>query len=440
MTSFADAVSPLQRIFFHAFPAVILSCSIGAAAPIKATVFAHYTTWFSLGESSDMHSWPPDELPGKLTYALPRYPLLNDEGSPAFGTNHGYGGYNAIAPANMKRHIAWAKQYGIDVFAFLWDSQSGRFTQGIDAFRTVNTDMPWIIFYDTLIRFGHLGVCVGSPFGSAHASCQYDLGMKVRDGDVVKSLGQVMVDDFKNMQKNGWIDDPHYFRVEGRPVIWIFLASSFSDQSATNPTARKWYDYLNDIRQWYWENYHTEVFLVGDIAGPGMPYSTTWDSYVTRFDATSGWSPYYPGCPRDPMCDCCRPRSLTDAVLPRIKSWADAVPQKKITRITGAQSATEFAPFIMPQFDDQWGKGSSKPRMIATSKEDFRYMAEKLGRDLLHGRNWIFLSTFNAWPEATTVEPVCNWKYKNCEPDYSNDRGYYGFDFLEVIRDVFGGR
>jgi len=433
----ADGILFLMRMLILSL-AVVTACVAVAAADDGAVVFAHYTTWFSLGESTDIRSWPPDELPGKLSTPMPRYPRLNDEGTAGFGANHGYGGYNAVGRATMLQHIAWAKEYGIDVFAFLWDGPPSRFTAGIEAFRAVNTNMPWIVFYDPNIRFGRLAICSGGNPGSAQAACVYDLNLKVRDGDTVKELGEVLVADFKAMQQNGWFNDPNYYRADGRPVVWIYQAGMFSDQSATDPNARFWYEYLDDIRSWYWTNVHTELFLVGNLAGPGRSFSSAWDPYVTRFDAVSGWSPYYSGCPRDPSCECCRPRTLTDEVRPTIATWADSVPRRRVARLSGGESDVEFAPFIMPQFDDQWTKGAGKPRMIATSKEDFRYMAEKLGRDLLRGRRWIFLSTFNAWPESTTVEPCCDWKGKNCEPDYTRDRGLYGFDFLEVIREVFG--
>lgn len=412
---------------------------IGSRAFAKATVFAHYSFWYTGGDGSGVGTWPPDESRGKLLYPMPRYPLLDDEGSTAFGTNHGFGGYDTTAASNINRHIAWARQYGIDVFALLWDGKSGgRFSPSVDAFRKAESGMPWIIFYDTNVRFGRLGVCTVSNPLSNTQPCPYDLDQKVRDGDTVKTTGQILVDDFMYMKQAGWIDDPDYFRVNGRPVIWIYQAFQFSDQSASDPKAKRWSSYIADIRKWYWNNYRTEIFLVGNIAGPRRTYDPKWDSYIRQFDAVSGWSPYYLTCPIDPDCGCCRPNAVADAVAPVVQTWVDKVPTMKTSRVSGGKASIEFVPFITPQFDDQWVKGSGRPRMIARSKDDFRYMAQVLGANMLTGRNWVFLSTFNAWPEGTTVEPTCDWKSGDCGPDYSDDRGLYGFDFLEVIRDVFG--
>ncbi|MEW6368837.1 MAG: glycoside hydrolase family 99-like domain-containing protein [Acidobacteriota bacterium] len=425
---------------------VVLSVSYATAQAAPAqrpaepvTVFAHYTTWYSRGEVSDGRSWPPDELAGRLLNPMPRYPRLNDEGSGEFGLNHGYGGYDAVASRNMRQHIAWAKEYGIDVFAFLWDGPSSRFTTGIEKFRALKGQMPWVIFYDTNIRFGLLGICTISNPLSADQPCTYDLNQKVRDSGAVKTLGQVLVDDLKRLKQTGWIDDPDYFRVNGRPVVWIYQAFLFSDQSSVEPSVRRWTSYIDEIRQWYWDNHHTELYLVGNLAGGTRRYNREWDPYITRFDAVSGWTPYTIACRRDSACDCCRPTALADQVAPAVATWADAVPSMKVQRVTGDLGSVEFAPFITPQFDDQWTKGPGRPRMIAASKDDFKYMAEKLGRDMLRGNRWLFLATFNAWPEGTTVEPTCNWKEIDCSPDYSDDRGYYGMDFLEVIREAFGG-
>lgn len=411
----------------------------GSAATEKAVVFAHYSFWYTVGEAASVSAWPPDEISGRLMYPMPRYPRLSDEGSGSFGTNHGFGGYDTTSAANIRQHVSWARQYGIDVFALLWDGQTGgRFTPSVDKFRKAADGMPWIIFYDTNVRFGRLGVCTVSNPLSNLQPCPYDLDQKVRDGEQVKTMGQVLVDDFKYIKEKGWIDDPDYFRVDGRPVVWIYQAFQFSDQSETDLQARKWTGYIDDIRQWFWQNYKTEIYLVGNIAGARRLYESKWDSHIRQFDAVSGWSPYYITCEREPECDCCRPRAVTDAVAPIIRGWVQSVPSMKVKRISGGESSIEFAPFITPQFDDQWVKGSGRPRMIAKSKEDFRYMAQTLGLDLLTGRNWLFLATFNAWPEGTTVEPPCDWKSGNCGPDYSRDRGQYGFEFLEVIRDVFG--
>jgi len=47
------------------------------------------------------------------------------------------------------------------------------------------------------------------------------------------------------------------------------------------------------------------------------------------------------------------------------------------------------------------------------------------------GWNLIWVNTWNDWAETTTVEPTVDQG-----PKYP--AGNYGFDFLEVIRDVFG--
>lgn len=418
---------------------MLIAVATGLQAAEKATVFAHYSFWYTMGESTAIGSWPPDELAGKLFYPMPRYPLLRDEGSAEFGSNHGFGGYAVTGASNIGQHIAWAKQYGIDVFSLLWDGRAaGRFTPSVDDFRRANTGMPWIIFYDTNIRFGHIGICSVSNRASKEQPCSYDLNQLVRVEGKIRTAGDVMSEDFKFMKRRGWIDDPNYFRVDGRPVVWIYQAYLLTDESEKTPGVKRWSDYISEIREWYWTNYHTEIFLVGDMVLPRAPYSPQWDPRITQFDAVTGWSPYYGGCPHEPDCDCCRPHTVADLDVPAIATWAQAVPTKQVSRLSGGLTRVEFVPFITPQFDDQWTKGAKKARMIARSKGEFRYLATVLGLDFLSGKNWLFLSTFNAWPEGTTVEPTCDWKSDDCGADYSNDKGLYGFDFLEVIRELFG--
>ncbi len=45
----------------------------------------------------------------------------------------------------------------------------------------------------------------------------------------------------------------------------------------------------------------------------------------------------------------------------------------------------------------------------------------------------IWLNTWNNWPETTTFEPTISQ-----DPKYP--AGNYGFDLVEVIRDVFGAK
>jgi hypothetical protein len=73
---------------------------------------------------------------------------------------------------------------------------------------------------------------------------------------------------------------------------------------------------------------------------------------------------------------------------------------------------------------------------LAASREQVQQMAEVGSKHAQpageEGLKLVWINTWNCWKESTTIEPTII----DDNPKYPG--GNYGFDFLEIIRDVYG--
>ena len=107
-----------------------------------------------------------------------------------------------------------------------------------------------------------------------------------------------------------------------------------------------------------------------------------------------------------------------------------------ISKVTGRNEYVNFQPAWAPQYDESWIDAITNPKIVlAESKEQVTLMAE-VARNHAEpageeGLKLIWVNTWNCWKEATTIEPTI----EDDVPKYPG--GNYGFEFLEIIRDVF---
>ena len=117
------------------------------------------------------------------------------------------------------------------------------------------------------------------------------------------------------------------------------------------------------------------------------------------------------------------------------KDWKSKLQELKVV---GRNDLVGFEPFFGPQEDNRMF--ASPPNQIyvpAQSKEQVVAMAT-FARDNAEpvgtlGQKLIWVNTWNNWAEGTTIEPTANLGAKY-------PAGNYQFDFLEVIREVFGAQ
>ncbi len=222
----------------------------------------------------------------------------------------------------------------------------------------------------------------------------------------------------------GWLEDPRYFRLDGKPVVVIFRGIHFFGiyQQA-----------IDEVRAYH----DQQIYLVGMSAMWHKFYRELNDLEIDRiraFDAVTAWSATAgtPNQHRDLQ-------ALAEWLAPRVASWRENVPQL-VVRGT-ADTRVVMAPTITAQYDKSKIKDNPKGRAAvryARSQEDFRALVRVAKENLdpegvaPGGDKLVWLQTFNEWPEGTTCEPTeLGEGYPYGDPEYQDN---YGFELLEVLR------
>lgn len=322
---------------------------------------------------------------------------------PALGST-----YDSSDPSVIKQQIEWAAAYGVDAFSIEWTTPRGigdSLENNLDDvfLKAPNLDkIRWCIFYDLELRI------IQTP--SLHVDLSN--GMDFNNPDVFNTF----VADFEHFAKK-YFSQPQYLKIDGRPVIYIWgtwnargnFTGAFAE--ARQKVADLGYD----------------VFIVGDIIRTDVFNSQLAASY----DANTNFVFLIPGLPT--YLDV---GATVPAVDHAMATWQNAI---KDLKVIGRQDLVNLEPGFTPQFDNrQFCAGAGNTNCIyvpATSRDQVIAMAEVAIKyaQPVGSKGWrlIWLNTWNNWAETTTVEPTIDQG-----PIYP--AGNYGFDFLEIIREVFG--
>ncbi len=317
------------------------------------------------------------------------------------------GYYFASDPDVVKQQIDWAADYGVDAFSIEWTTPRGIGCCGSmedtldDVFlKASNLDRTrWVIFYDLVLRLDQ----------TPGLDVDLSRGMDFNQPDVYNTF----VSDFEHFARK-YFGESHYLSIDDRPVIYIWgtwnaigkYAEAF--QEARQKVAALGYD----------------VYIVGDIIQP----NTFNKQLASVYDANTNFLfPLYP-----------QPRDVGRAALvmgDEFKYWQGKIQELKVA---GRQDHVILQPGWAPQYDDrlfrawQGQKGISVPAMSrdqgVAMAEVARQYAQPAGSQ---GWKLIWINTWNNWAESTTIEPTIDQG-----PKYP--LGNYQFDFLEIVREVFG--
>ncbi|MCL5071620.1 MAG: hypothetical protein M1308_12110, partial [Actinobacteria bacterium] len=167
------------------------------------------------------------------------------------------GFYDSLDKDVIKQHIDWAKEFGIDVFKIEYIPQFDEsIKRGI--LKANLGDSRLCLMYDCRLRFESIG----------YKNPPYNF-----DDDVI---ARTFLDDMEHIAED-YFTSGNYFKIDGRPVLWIYVARDFTG---------RYKEVMEQARKNFAEKGY-DVYLVGDI----VFWNYKLDS-IDAFDAVSCYSAY----------------------------------------------------------------------------------------------------------------------------------------------------
>lgn len=351
----------------------------------KLKVFAYYYPWY----------YGPDDT---------RWSTLKDY-SPYLGF------YKSSDEIILRQHVEWAIAYGIDGFLVQWmgddrnDSEPSSLDANTNLLASILLDYPefrFAIFYDQAIRFG----------GAKQ--------LRFLDPD----KRRVFLDDL-NYAAQTYFDHPNYFRIGPRPVVAIYVTRGGDG------------DYPELLDQ---SRNEMEAF------GFGRPYligdEVWWREANRHFNVLNAVTAYH-------LHHGQQLRDLNGGV----REFAAHCAQLYL-RVQPAATAAgaEVIPHIGHAFNDEWFRGHIPfiPTVVEGKLPEYRedvISCMKAPKEIWRnssgfqttGTAYLFVTSFNEWPERTAVEPSAEIETFNKLFDFRSGKYLYlqphRFEYLEGIKE-----
>jgi len=316
--------------------------------------------------------------------------------------------YWAADPEVVHQQIEWAVEYGVDAFSIEWTTPRGIGCCGSmeDTLDDVFLMSPnihkirWAIFYDFVLRL----------LQTQGLDVDNRQGIDFDQSDVYDTF----VSDFVHFARK-YFDQPQYLKIDGRPVIYIWATNSYDGdlagaiQEARNRVADLGFD----------------VYIVGDEIR-----TDHFDPHhVSIFDAATTFTFLIPGIDAYALDDVGEAAREVDQTFTWWRTRMSGL------RVAGRQELVDFHSAWAPQYDERYWIPDNPIYVPAMSRDQVVAMAEVTRRHAQPvgstGQKYVWLNTWNNWAETTTVEPTAL-----IGPKYP--AGNYGFDMLEIVREVFG--
>ena len=335
-------------------------------------------------------------------------------------------GYKQDDPAKIRQTLLWAQAHGIRVLAPIWRGKAisrwdASLRRKIETFREVIAEpqyqnMRWCVFLGNFHFNRENGKLVPPKVLSFG-----------RPGSPTTPYRNFVDSLTTKLRRLGWLDDPGYLRLNGKPVVVIFRGMHFRGN---------YQQAIDEVRDFH----DGQIYLIGMSAKWHQRYQdmTAADTdRVRAFDAVTAWSATA-GTPKDHR----DLKALAAWLAPRVASWRENVPKLVVRGTTDTRVV--MAPTITAQYDKSKIKGTDIATRFTRSKEDFRALVRVAKENLdpagvvPTGDKLVWLQTFNEWPEGTSCEPTeLGEGYPYRDPEYQDN---YGFEFLEVLRqELFPG-
>lgn len=309
-------------------------------------------------------------------YYYPWYGPDRNHWQDGYAQHPSLGEYNSAEKDVINQHIDWASGHGIDFFAVSWWGIGSREDEVLkDRFleSPLLNDIQFVILYESagLLPFQNESIDLDSP-------------------DTLQKL----LKDFKYLQET-YLNHPRYLKINGRPVVFIYLTRIFTGDVAGA---------IHALRSALLSR-GSDVYLIGDEV-----YWGNWGSlpaeHIQAFDAVTAYNMH--------------------TSVPGIAENFDA---KVMNEYTAWKARTDelgvsFIPNALPGFDDSLVRPQANHPPIPRSVSLFESQLD-IALSLLNPTLKMFMITsWNEWHEDTSIEPAQE----------------YGFDYLDALQRKLTGR
>lgn len=325
------------------------------------------------------------------------------------------GQYDSSDLKTVEQHISWSSQYGIDFWAVSWwpgqPELDKRLREKILKARNIN-DIKFCIFYESA-------------------------GLGLADERITFTPDKIkkMVSDFQYLAKN-YFSHPSYLKVEGRPVVIIYLTRTFSG------------DYPGAISQLRasLKEMGFDPYLIGDEvfwyvirSAPLSPSTHPNMRRIKLFDAITAYNMY--DWAKSKQMGYGNTSTFLQDVHDLYREYQSALGKK-----------VPLIPAIIPGYNDRGVRLSEKhsviPRQFTPGAAEGSFFIQALKQTVVPFVDpavpMILITSFNEWNEGTQVEPTVEsaLTLKDQSPsktDYTQGYAYqgYGKKYLSILQDTF---
>ncbi len=368
---------------------------------VRVAINANSTTSIEIRSSEVPEGGLSDVLVG--TYYYPWFDNSSfNGGSPAGSNTLVYhldpqitpelGWYNQNDPSVISQHYQWGRYAGIDFFVCSYWGMGSR-TDNIIQSRMFNNpdrgDVKLCVFMEPSI----------TPRGGATET-------------TITAETNYLCDNYFNQ--------PGYFRIDDKPVIFIYVTRAMTDAELTLC--------INAIRTAAANKGIGEVYIAGDEVW-GSPNASIDGPRVSQLDAVSNYDIYG---------NLGRARFVTDSKLDtwqsRNASW------KSLTDSLGK----EFIPAISPGYNDRAVRDghSACSRKLNDETNEFGSFFSGMIDRLDPTANMVMITSWNEWHEDTQIEPTTVAAPTNADDasgHYTEGLYYHGYGtlYLDILREYF---
>ena len=304
------------------------------------------------------------------------------------------GEYDDMDPAVVAKHIAWSEYAEIDVWVASWWGPRSREDQ-------------------TLL--GH--ILPHPDLGSLRIAVIYEtVGLTNQFTDYSAVSGHI------SYLAANYFDDPHYLRIDGKPVLFVYLTRVLAHEGQLTNT-------IATMRSAAQAAGH-DLYIVGDQAfgtPAGPPASFDELDAITNYDVYGSMGVHgFAG------------QAAVDAYFAAQDQW----------RALANAAGVDYLPAITPGFNDTGVRQGHDPvsRQLTTESDFGSLFASMLAlaQDRTDGdaHDLVMVTSWNEWHEDTQIEPVTEAAPTNRDDsadgnDYTHGLSYegYGTLYLDILRD-----